>query len=182
MPKEQDAAIAVFSALRTFDAAALGMHHKRKGAPGEGGGNERDRMYGSVYYLNLARVVWEVTGKEDQDNTGVLRIAMVNRKHSNTASLRSIGYEIAYTMDSDDRLARLLFRRQDLRDMPDFRDKLSVAQRCLAELRDGAKSTTELAEALGLPDGQQIRTRLREQMAKGKVIQLPGSRKWALPA
>jgi hypothetical protein len=176
--KEEDAAISIFAALRSFSTAALGVHHKRKGSPGDTSA-ERDRMYGSVYYVNLARLVWEVTGRQSDDE-GPLQMALINRKHSNVKGFNRYGYEVTYESDGDDRLSFLKFIPRDLRDMAEFHDKLSLAERCRMELAGGAMTNRELAEAIGEPEKEgTIKTRMNEERRKGRIIQLPDGR-WGL--
>lgn len=135
-----DAAIAFHGALRALNVTALIIGHTPKDQEGKA-----RSLFGSVYFRNLARVMWEVRREgdlvglyQDKNNLG--------RKHA------PLGYQIAV----DD--AACVVTTADLSDDPSLAAHLPLHERLTTALRSTPGQTVEaLATTIG-EDESTIRT------------------------
>ncbi len=167
-PEESATAIALFGAMRTFEVPCLAVHHKRK--QGAVKTNERDRLFGSVYFVNLARLVWEVDCAASEE-TSTLRLALINSKANNGRLCKRHGLELSYVLNGDERLDIIKIRQRNLADMDEFTERLSLRERCYQELRSGAKTLEQLVEATKL-NKHQIRNRMNEDVDRVNLLRL----------
>lgn len=86
-----ETAIRFFSALRTLGKAALVIGHVAKNA-------ETRSIYGSVFFYNLARSVWEVR-RDDSNGSHAYRMGLYHRKCNLGPRHTPLGFEVA--MDGD---------------------------------------------------------------------------------
>jgi len=173
-PEEAATAIALFSAIRTFGTATLCIHHRRKGTGQKGG--DPDSLFGSAYYYNSARHVWQLEGAKDE-NTDEIGMGLIHVKSNNGRLQPRHGYTAKFTNDANDVTASISFRyRENLADlgMGDLKDQI------LVELRGGALGAGELAENLDARETT-VRSRLTELKRSGRIIHVAGN-KWGLPA
>jgi len=178
-PEEAATAIALFGAIRTFGVATLCVHHRRKGGGMSGG--DPDSLFGSAYYFNSARHVWQLQGEKDEDKEE-LNVGFYHVKSNNGRLQKRHGFEVKFTNDTDGLTEGIAFRYKDnIAEMQGFENSGNLKERILAEFAaDGtAKTAAELTEILNA-DRNQVQSRLGELKTAGKVIHVPGS-KWALP-
>lgn len=133
--------VAFFGALRSFGCASLLIGHIAKGVD-----EDRARTpYGSVYYTNLARSIWEIRMEGELDSAA-RTIGLYHRKNNLGRRLPSLGYSLTITEQE----AR--FAVCDPGADPSLARGLSVPERLKRLLADGQPRTTEeLAEALDVP-------------------------------
>lgn len=178
-PEDASTAVPIYQALRKLPVPALCIHHKNKGKGDTSQAGQRDRAFGSVYYLNYARLAWEM---EAVQGDGVLTAGLVNVKCNNGRTLSKHALQITFTdvAPDDDRLHSVVIEKHNLADVPELAHKLPVKERILRELKQGAKTMPEIAEALSI-DESALKPRLSELKHKGAVVNLPDHR-WGLTA
>jgi hypothetical protein len=131
--------VAFFNALASLNVASLLIGHVAKPADQEKGRTP----YGSVYYYNLARSIWEVrlVAEPDSDQR---TIALFHRKNNLGRRLPARGYTLTIT----DQLAR--FVPCDPTEEPELALGLSLRERIKRLLADHeARTPQTIADALG---------------------------------
>lgn len=83
--------IRFFKALASLKCASLLIGHVAKGGDGK-----ESTAYGSVFYYNLSRSVYEVK-KTQEEEMGSYRMALYHRKNNLGPRMKAIGYEVAIT-------------------------------------------------------------------------------------
>jgi len=168
-PEEAATVIPLFSAINRLETPVLCVHHKRKGNPRE---NQKDRLFGSVYYANAARIVWDCEASVDPtDDT--ITLALTNVKINNGHQLPRHGLELTFG-NRDERLETVKVRRLDKKELaqdPELAKGLSMRDRIMAELSQGALTVQELAVALDAEESS-VRARLTELKKRKDVVNL----------
>ena len=148
--------------LRSIGCASLLLAHVSKLTPE---GQERS-AFGSVFFRELARNVWEA---ERAESEGPTRIILTHTKHNFTAQHPPLAFEITFDGDA------VKIIGCDPREEPAFEEKLTLSTRIRRLLDDGGLRTLEeLATALGLTTKKQLRN-LSAVLSQGKK-----ARKWCL--
>jgi hypothetical protein len=176
-PEEAATALELYGAVRKLAVPALIVHHKRKSTGYKGNG--KDELYGSVYWHNGARNVWEVLGQKDEQEQELV-CGLVHRKSNNGWLEKRHAYRLQFSNDELGRTERIDIEKLDYADVPQFAADMPLRSRILHELQSGALTSAELAETL---DDKQnsVQVRLSQLRKRGKVINLP-DHKWGLPA
>lgn len=177
-PEEAATALGLARAINSFEIPTLCIHHKRKGMPGGKGESERDRLFGSVYYVNFARLVWEMEGVKDEASSST-DVALVNVKRNNGPLLKRHALHIEF-VNKDDRMECATVRKVEMADVPAFASRVPLRDRIMSELKQGALSTSDIADELDVSKAQ-VASRLTEMRASGTVLHLPEN-KWGLAA
>ena len=134
-------ALNFFAALRRLHCTSLVIAHTPKNA-------SEKTVFGSVFYSNLARNVWELRAVPADNG---ITIALYHRKANNTRLYKPIGIKLQW---SDETLS---FRRTSVLDEPYFVIGMPIQDQIAAVLRDGAKTTAEIAELVGKPKDTVLR-------------------------
>lgn len=165
-PKEAELTIRMFNALRTLRVSSLILAHVSK--PPAGSTEDRQTTpFGSVFFLNLARSVWEIK-RVQKVRDSHLRCALYHRK-CNTGPLRSaLGYEVEITTDSNEHTDCCRLTRLDVHDDPTLSKRLPLGDRIRAELKHGKMTKEALAIVLG-ESADTIKARLYEMRGKSVV-------------
>lgn len=146
----------MFNSLRAARVSSLVITHTSKEQMGH------KTPYGSVFFYNRARSVWEMR-KSQSPGEDTVNVALFHRK-SNTSKLwHPLGYQIEFVGDDEIR-----FTSTEISQMPGLEAGLPLRQRILALLEDGPFSTKAIAEALGAPLTQ-VSVRLSELRKAGKI-------------
>lgn len=176
-PEEAQTAIALFGALRTFGTSALCIHHRRKTMGSKG--SDPESLFGSAYYFNSARHVWQLQGAKDEGAESIA-IAMIHAKSNNGRLQPRHGYTLRFANDADDMVTGITFRYQEnLAAVPALADHATLKDRIAEELGGGAMTVDELCQALDAKKGT-VQARISELRKEGKVVSVLGS-KWGLP-
>jgi len=131
--------VAFFNALNSLGVASLLISHVAKPADSE----KMRTPYGSVYYFNLARSIWEVR-LASEEGSDQRTLALYHRKNNLGRRLTPLGY----TLTIDDKVAR--FEVCDPSDEPDLALGLPIRQRIKGLLKDHqARSVVDIAESVG---------------------------------
>lgn len=177
-PEEASTAIALFQAIRTFKhCAVLCLHHKNKG--GDTGGAGKLRLFGSAYYFNFARLVWELDAvhREGSDSSTV---GMICHKNNYGRLFTRHAWEVRFRNDSAGEMQGVQLERRDVADVPELAGKMPLREQIVMELRHGAMSAADLTEALG-SDVKQISSRLQDLKKGGRITRLEDGT-WGLAA
>jgi len=180
-PEESGTAVQLFQCIRSIPVPTLCVHHKRKSAAGIKNESQRDRLFGSVYYLNSARLVWEANSTDTDDDTNTRYITLKNVKANNGRLEKRHHLSVTFANDADT-LTRIDIKHIDNRTMLEagHDDQLTPRDRMLAEMSRGAKTATEIAVALDMSRNT-VDKALARMRAAGLVIQTNRGI-WSLPA
>ncbi len=181
-PEEAATAVGLFRSIRTIPVPCLCIHHKRKAAAGQKAENQRDRMFGSVYYVNFARLAWEVDAPEDEESANPV-VGLVNVKSNNGRLEKRHALEIAFTNETangSERLTCLTINAVDIRTVPELSGRVTLAERISAELRHGPMSAKELAVSLDSSPNS-VGVTLSRMKASSVVLRVDDNR-WGLLA
>lgn len=157
------AAIAVMRALRSLRAPVVALAHVSKATAEQSGG--RGRTYGSVFYENLARSVWELR-RVDSEADPV--IGLYHRKSNLGRRYEPRAVQLMF----DDEGGIATVRPARLTESPQLTQFASLRLRVNCALRDGAKNAREIAAAVGA-DERVVRAELRRMP---NVIQIEEAR------
>jgi len=154
-----DAPISLFRALRTLDTSSLILAHTAKNS-------EHKTVFGSVFFGNLARSVWEVRKYQDTDED-TMAVALLHRKSNFSKLHPPIGIEFAFT----DGVVEV--SKAHIGCIPGAEKGLPLKGRILTLLKEsGALSTRQVGEELE-ESVVTVRARLNELKRKGQVVKLP---------
>ena len=161
-----ETAIRFFAALRSLRVASLILAHVPKNA-------EEKSIYGSVFFTNLARSVWEMK-KVQEAGENVTRIGLYHRKANLGPIQRPIGLKLQFG-------EAVQFEPLELENEPELAQALPLKARIEHALASGAKTAKDISEELDAPLTQ-IRNRLsegRDQWAT-PVGKVDGEIRWGL--
>jgi hypothetical protein len=131
------------NALRSLRVTRLVLAHvSRQGAQQTSG---RGYAYGSVFYENLSRSVWELR-KDDEGESGALGI--FHRKSNLGPRHDPIGVRLAF----DDAGKRVTLQAAAVSEQPQLAQYAPLRFRVLTALRDGAKSVKVLSDEMDVPE------------------------------
>jgi hypothetical protein len=126
-----------FAALRQLGVTPLVIHHTAKDEA-----TKTKTPYGSVYFLNNARSVWEVQ-QEQQAGDNEFVLSLNNAKVNESPREKPIGLRVTF----DNEFAKTKFCLTDLRETG-FAANLPLWERIRDLLLDGPQTETEIADAL----------------------------------
>ncbi len=159
-------ATAFYSALRRLKVTSLIITHMSKEAE-----TKRATPFGSVYFTNLARSVFEVR-KYQEEEANEIAIDLVQRKNNQGPVLSHQGFKIIFEP------GKTLIKRLEVETVPEFLEKLSLKARIAALLKEeGRASVGRIAEELNKTDGQ-----IRAALNKYKGIFTKVGDQWGLRA
>jgi len=128
-------ATAFYSALRRLKVTSLIITHTSKEAE-----TKKATPFGSVYFTNLARSVFEVRRQQEEESKEIA-VALVHRKNNQGPLLSPQGFKIAFEPD------RTVVKRIDVESVPEFLEKLSLKARIAHLLGEvGRMTAKDIAE------------------------------------
>lgn len=145
-PESAEVTIKTFNAIRSLSIPALAIDHVAKHSTE----NRPNKPFGSAFSYNLARLVWaaeKVQEEGDEKST----IALTNTKSNNGRLHKRRGYRVEFANDDDGRVMAITYTLCDIRDMPEFRGKLTQQDQLAAVLRQnngGPLTPQEIADCL----------------------------------
>jgi hypothetical protein len=163
-PEEAEVTQRYFQALRQLgNVGSLHVAHVTKAPEGAD-----QRPFGSAFWFNGARSLWNVKLASGEPGDPVIRLALHNRKANLSGKHASLGFEVTFGAD-DTRI-----RRVDPAADPDLAQGLSLSQRIRGALRQGPLSRQALAAELEDAPGDSFQRVLRREIKAGRVVRLPG--------
>jgi hypothetical protein len=157
-----ETAIRFFSALRSLRIASLILAHVAKNA-------EEKSIYGSVFFSNFARSVWEMK-KAQEAGEYITRVGLYHRKTNLGPLQQPLGFRLQFGEG-------FTLQQTDLNDEPSLAESLPLAARIKVSLKGGAKSAKELSEELSV-DVAKVKARLSDGLMKWSTK--VGDAKWGL--
>ncbi len=131
-------ATAFYSALRRLKVTSLIITHTSKEL-----GTKRPTPFGSVYFTNLARSVFEASKQQEQESNEIA-ITLIQTKNNQGPLLSQQGFRIVFEAD------RTLVNRIEVETIPEFLEKLSLKARITHLLKEEGKvPTKDIADQLG---------------------------------
>lgn len=161
------APVALFRALRRIGTTSLLLGHVAKG---NGDATQRT-PFGSVFFFNLARSVWEVRTRQTPGED-LLRLGLFHRKSNVSKLHRPMGFEFRF----DGEMGPITVSPTDVQDMPGVSPDLSVGRRIERLLPEsGPLRPKEIADRLQVKDDA-VRAALKRLSDSGRVVHLDGGR------
>jgi hypothetical protein len=139
--REQQVASQFFLGLRQLGVTSLLITHVAKESL-----MSSKTPYGSVYFRNLARNVWQVR-KTQQAGQGEISIGLYHDKSNDGQLSIPIGLRARFGSDS------VSVERQDLRKVPELAAGLPLREQIKGVLHHGAMTAGEVADELGGNEG-----------------------------
>ncbi len=154
----QQEAIRFFSGLRQLRTTALILAHQSK--------DERKKasIFGSVFFFNMARSVWELKSNQEEDSD-LLQIGLFHRKANRGRKSAPLGLSLTITNNS------VQVAETDIRNIEALAASLSINQQILNTLHDGALAIKDIAESAALSENI-VRAHLSKLRKQQKVIKL----------
>jgi hypothetical protein len=146
---EAECATHFYRSLRGINAWWLLVGHMRKAGQGMSK-DDGASLYGSVYWFNGARMLWQVEALREEESP-IVQLRLAQQKANNTMRARQHGFELQFVSTGEfGSLDSIRIRQLDLTQVPEFAEKLTWRQRITRALKNGAKSREELAEEFGV--------------------------------
>jgi hypothetical protein len=133
-PEAAEVAGAYFRAVRQIGAGSLHIAHVSKADGAD------QKPFGSVFWSNGARSTWYVKLADQSPDGRTLSVGFFNRKANLGRLHPPAGFKIAFTSD------RTYFSKSDPADSPDLAIKMTIRERMIHLLRDGALPLERVAE------------------------------------
>ena len=150
--------------MSSLNVASIGITHVSKGG---------SDPYGSVYFWNLARSVWQVE-KETEDQANTI-IALQQRKSNNTGLTEPFGLHVGFEVDENTKPKSIQYALADLSTTENLVKKLTTAQHIISVLEGtqmyGEDVVKELKD-LGIKEGTIVKN-LQRMKQRGTIEQLP---------
>lgn len=169
--KENEAANRYFSAMRTLGCASLTMTHITK----EARDKSKASPFGSAYFWNWARSVWELQKSQEPDERSV-HVALHHRKANNTRLMKALAFRFEFE-NEDDTLKEVMIKRIAIEDIAELSKGLSIPKRVLLLLKRGPLQAKDIAEELEISVGM-ARVAVNRLSKSGELVKLGSS--WAL--
>jgi len=152
------AATVFFQALRRLDTTALIVAHPSKNS-------DTKSIYGSVFFTNLARSVWEVVTYQGVGEDSI-SLGFFHRKSNLSRLNKPFGVELTFAGDE----GAIEARPRDVLSIPSVSERASVATRIARLLdRSGALQPKDIAERIGILPAT-VRKELQRMHEKGSVV------------
>ena len=160
-PNDAEAARTWHQVMSALGISSIGITHAAK--------NSREpSAYGSVYYTNLARQIYEVSADAEPGNDSTV-IAITHRKGSNTGIMRPVGLRVDFQSDEYKNARKITYTEADLTQSEVLAPKLSAHDRILSLVATQSMSPAEIAEELTDLKAVTIRQSLLRAKDRGVV-------------
>ena len=151
------------TAIRQLNRTTLITAHTAKNQLG------KRSVFGSVFYENLARNIWEVTKSEDEASEATIQHIALNQTKSPPFAPHH--KPIAFQFDFDQESERTIVSKYNPDDIDNFVKNLSTNQLILNCLKEGMKTDKAISDEMGKPL-QHIRVGLARLKAKKKIVKI----------
>ncbi len=170
-----EGAIPFFDAVRRLNVTTLIIAHPAKNRPG----SDRATTYGSAFFDNYSRSVWEIRGTKSSDG-GDIMLALHHNKANNSRRFPPMGIKLSFTPDetlpgSD---KAMTISRFDPMGTPELTASMTLSDRILGILKAGPMNVKDIAEELDTSESTS-RTTLSRLLVRQEVTKLPDG-DWAL--
>jgi hypothetical protein len=158
-------ATSFFSVLRRLKVTSLILTHLSK----ESLNNKHTSPFGSVFFYNLARSVWEV--RREQGEEGEISLGLFHKKNNQGKLFPPIGYGLIFGENTVD------IKKGDIKTVPEFLEHLTLRFRISLLLEEGKMGTNEIAKELNT-SRDTVRMMLNRMRKDKKVVKIDD--KWGL--
>lgn len=163
---DADVVIEAFTALRSFGnkVTRLVIAHIPKADKEQRAAS----IYGSVFFENAGRSVWEMRAEDEEDGVSV---GLFQRKSNWGKKWPPIGLRFRF----DDEGEQVVIRPYNVEDDPELASHGSVSYQILATLRSGSRTPKQVADETGASFNT-VKTTLLRLEKRGEVIALNATR------
>jgi len=162
-----DPALKFFAALRSLNMTSLVLAHTSKESSRE------KSILGTIYWTAYFRQIFEAKVSQEEGENEI-SCGLFHRKANEDRLISPIGLHFTFAENA------IQVERQDVKGIEGFLEQLSLSQRILEILKEGAMTSSELNEILGTRRDT-LRMTLNRLKGKGQVVKLP-SEKWGCEA
>lgn len=168
---DSEPAIKLFSALRQLpDVTTLIIAHNSKDPL-----NKTKSVFGSVFFTNLARSVWEIKKDQDEDSPNMTLVL----KHKKFNRQRQLPIGLKFTFNNGN--GCITTSRVDLADT-ELSSELPMYKQIESLLLSGSMTKTDIARTLGKTVADITPTLYKKRDGKGMFINLDGGTTWGVMA
>jgi hypothetical protein len=160
-----ETAIRYHSALRSLEVSSLAVAHVAKDQNGEA-----KSIYGSVFFLNLARSVWQLQGQQDQ-GSNIKRITLSHTKVNEGPLQPTLGFSLTFDHDT------VSVAPLDPDGIADVNLDRTAVQRIQQAMKEGCRTVASISKQTGLADDT-VRARLNG--GKGCWCSKSENKEWLL--
>jgi len=158
-PEDAQTAVSFFNALASIGVTSLTIAHETKAETG-------NYPFGSVFFWNSPRNIWNVKGVQEQDDR-VLEVGLFHRK-ANDGGLKSpVGVRVWF-----DPSGKVEIKKSGLPD--EWNKEYTIKQRIWRALRDNPRSIAELREEFEDIKEDTLKRTLTRMKGSGKLDNIGG--------
>ena len=160
-PNDAEAARTWHQVVSALGVSSIGITHAAKNS-------KEPSAFGSVYYTNLARSIFEVSADAEAGRNSSV-IAVTHRKGNNTGLMKPVGLSVDFESDEFDNPVKIQYASADLTQSEVLATKLSSSDRILSLITMVSMSPAEIAEELTDLKPVTIRQALLRLKARNEV-------------
>ena len=134
---------------------------------------QKRTVYGSVYYTNEARTVWELRRAESTDEH-VTEVGLFHSKSNISGFLPSFGFKISFLPNS------INFEHIGVTTVPEFVAMLGLQSRIKESLKHGKANVKDICQAVNA-SGTVVSSTLYRMRQRGLVQRFAADNSWGLP-
>jgi hypothetical protein len=150
-------------ALRELQRSSIVTAHTSKNMLG------KRSVFGSIFYENMARNIWEVTKEEDEDTESkLLHIAL---RQTKSPPFSPHHKPMAYEFDFDEDAERTIVKKYDPNKMEVINERKSNKQKILEALKSDRLDAKKISESTGIKQDV-VRETCRRLKEEGKIIKI----------
>ena len=139
-PNDAEAARTWHQVVSALGVSSIGITHAAKNS-------KEPSAFGSVYYTNLARSIFEISADAEAGRNSSV-IAVTHRKGNNTGLMKPVGLSVDFESDEFDNPVKIQYASADLTQSEVLASKLSSSDRILALVTKVSMSPAEILEEL----------------------------------
>ena len=160
-PNDAEAARTWHQVVSALGVSSIGITHAAKNS-------KEPSAFGSVYYTNLARSIFEISADAEAGRNSSV-IAVTHRKGNNTGLMKPVGLSVDFESDEFDNPIKIQYASADLTQSEVLATKLSSSDRILSLITMVSMSPAEIAEELTDLKPVTIRQALLRLKARNEV-------------
>jgi hypothetical protein len=160
-PNDAEAARTWHQVVSALGVSSIGITHAAKNS-------KEPSAFGSVYYTNLARSIFEVSADAEAGRNSSV-IAVTHRKGNNTGLMKPVGLSVDFESDEFDNPIKIQYASADLTQSEVLATKLSSSDRIVSLITKVSMSPSEILEELTDLKPVTIRQALLRLKARNEV-------------
>ena len=160
-PNDAEAARTWHQVVSALGVSSIGITHAAKNS-------KEPSAFGSVYYTNLARSIFEISADAEAGRNSSV-IAVTHRKGNNTGLMKPVGLSVDFESDEFDNPVKIQYASADLTQSEVLATKLSSSDRIVSLITKVSMSPSEILEELTDLKPVTIRQALLRLKARNEV-------------